>query len=293
MRSNLYRWFIVLCGVMTAGAIPASAQFSFNHAISRYYRDGYLWNPALAGNQNTRLYALRNGSWSGFEGSSVLYGLAADFDFHDNMGAGIHLSSFSSGVFERYTGALSYSYKLKINEDDYFRIGGDLSFYKGHLDMKEIASGGQPDPEATEFNGKGIRFDGDIGAYFEANGFSAGATGYNLGRVFKKASARESDLEVGQVLASYKIPFANKDFSLQPMVAWNVFYASSDILTAAAQLDYRGLFYTSLYWESTGSVMGGVGFTLRDAAEINLFYSSSNSYGYHDEFEIGLKYTIK
>jgi type IX secretion system PorP/SprF family membrane protein len=284
---------VVALVMMTAAVIPASAQFSFNNAISQYYRDGYLWNPALAGNQHTRFFALRNGSWSGFDGSSVLYGLAADFDFHENMGAGIHLASFSSGIIRRYAGALSYSYKIPVSEKGYFRIGGDLSFFKGHLDTKDIGYGGQADPEAVAFNDRGVRFNGDTGAWFEANGFSAGATGYNLGSVFKKSADRLSDIETAELMAAYKIRFSNKDFSLQPLVSYKVFYAADDIFTAAAQLDYRQLFYTSLYWESTGSVMGGIGFTLKDAAEINVFYCTRNRYGYHEQFEVGLKYLIK
>jgi hypothetical protein len=72
-----------------------------------------------------------------------------------------------------------------------------------------------------------------------------------------------------------------------------MYYKADNIFLVAAQFEYAKAFHTSLYWESTGSVMGGLGFLLDDRAEINFFYATKNRYGYHDQFEIGLKFKIK
>jgi hypothetical protein len=45
---------ILMASLITASAVvstPAMAQRYINNPVSQYYRDGYLWNPALAGQE--------------------------------------------------------------------------------------------------------------------------------------------------------------------------------------------------------------------------------------------------
>lgn len=293
MKTKIFKRLIVV--LFSIGfSFPALSQHTFNNSVSQYFRDGYLWNPALAGRVGTRIYGLFNSSWSGFDGAAQLIGLSADMDLGRNMGAGVRLSSYSSGIFKRYSGALSYAYEIKLKANSSLRLGGDLSFYKGHLDSKDMVSdGGQVDPAAASFNEKGIRFNGDLGAYYSINGFSIGATGYNLGAYFKSGDERASDLELAEVLSSYRFTLTNERLSLSPLAAYKVFTESDNIFVGGLQFEYDRIFHTSLYWQSTGSVMGGLGVILKEVAEINFFYTSKNKYGYRDQYEVGLKYMIK
>ncbi len=292
MKVQIFKILIVILSSIGL-SLPAWSQHTFNHSVSQYYRDGYLWNPALAGKDGSSVYGLFSSSWSGFDGSAKLVGIAADFDLGHKMGAGLHFTSYSSGIFNRYNGALSYAYKIKLKGNNSLRIGGNLSFYKGHLSSKEIESNGQVDPAVMSFNEKKIRFDGDIGASFSNKSFTFGLTGYNLSSYFKNTANLQSDLEIAELLSSYKFKLTNQQLSLAPLAAYRVFTKSDNIFVGGLQFQYDHIFHTSIYWQSLGSVMGGLGVMLKDIAEVNFFYTGKNKYGYRSQYEAGIKYNIK
>lgn len=281
-------WMMALA-LASGLANPASAQHTFNNSVSQYYRDGFLWNPALAGQDHTRFYGLYNSGWSGFDDGAKEIGLSADMDLGKSMGVGINLSSHSAGAFRQYAGALSYAYRIHLNDNSALRLGADLNFYKEHLDAKYLMAGGQADPVAESFNEKGVQFNGDFGVDYQVGGFEVGGTAYNLGAYFKKSEDRESDLQIFQALASYRFVLSNTKLSLTPLAAYKMFYQSDNIFLVATQFEYADLFHTSVYWESTGSVMGGIGFMVSHWGELNFFYTSKNKYGYHEQYEAGIK----
>lgn len=290
---SIIRGTLMLTSVLLLMQLSAFAQHTFNNAVSQYYRDGFLWNPAMAGAEGTRFYGLVNSAWSGFDGSSTQAGLSADMSLSEHMGVGINLASSSAGAFQRYAGAVSYAYDLTFNQKTGLRIGADLSLYKEHLDSKELMSGGQLDPVAASFNEKGVRFNGDLGADLHSGGLNLGATGYNLGGLFKHGDNKEADLQIAQFQSSYRFGLSNEKLSLTPLVSYKLFSEADDIFLVATQFEYQGIFHTSLYWESTGSVMGGLGFLIKDFGEANFFYTSKNKYGYHEQYEVGLKIKLK
>ena len=167
--------FILLASVVT---VPAMAQHNFNSSVAQYYRDGYLWNPALAGYDGSSIYGLYSSGASGFDGAPKNLALALDLDFGNKMGAGLRFNSYSAGALTAYSGALSYAYELRFDENNSLRLGGELSLYNQRIDSKYIVDGGQVDPVAMAFNDRGVLFDGNIGAFYNIKGFSAGATVY-------------------------------------------------------------------------------------------------------------------
>lgn len=289
----------LFCGIVPVLALsllwatPSTAQHTFNSSVAQYYRDGFLWNPAMAGEKHARFYGLYSGAWSGFDGAASEVGIAADTKLGKSMGIGINLSSHTAGAFRQYAGAVAYSYQLQFDETASLRLGGDLSLYKDHLDAKELTSGGQADPVAEAFNEKSVQFNGDFGADYRTGGFNLGATAYNLGAYFQKAGDREADLQIFQAVGSYRFTLPGDQLSLEPLAAYKMFYQSDNIFLAAAQFEYQDVFHTSIYWESTGSVMGGLGFMVSKWGELNFFYTSKNKYGFHDQYEAGIKVLLQ
>ncbi|SFV34558.1 PorP/SprF family type IX secretion system membrane protein [Thermoflavifilum thermophilum] len=272
--------------------LPAWGQMNYSNTIAEYFHNQYLWNPALAGSKQAQLYGLFDNVWLGFDGSSKFVEFSFDMPFTEKMGAGIILNSFSSGLFDQYRGALSYAYQISWDDNKKIRLGGNLSFYKAHLNVKDLSNNAQIDPVITEFNNKGMQLDGDLGAYLQFNAFSIGLSGYNLSNYFKKSEQQESDWEMSQVQLSYYFPIQENKFSLQPLIGYQMFHTTKNILITAMQFTYQNVFNTSLYWKSTGCIMGGLGLILNSNLEINIFYSSKNKYGYQEQYEAGIKYML-
>lgn len=294
MKVNIFKpAVIVLFTLAVLMDLPAKAQHTFSNSISQFYRDGYLWNPSLAGNNGKRFYGLLNNSWIGFDGSDKLIGFAGDIKVGDNMGAGIRLSSNTSGILQRYLAAFSYAFEIKMKNDASLRIGEDLSLYKEHLDSKSLIYDGQVDPEAASYsNHSGLKVNGDIGLSYNIKAFTLGATAYNVGAYLQSSDKRGTDMEIGEVATSYNFQFTDSKLSLTPLAAYEMYYSNDNIFTLASQLEYDHVFHVSAYWQSTGNIMGGVGLMLKNFGEVNFFYSTKNKYGYHEQYEVGLKYHI-
>ena len=278
---------------MAAISLPTLAQRYNNNPISQFYRNGYLWNPAMAGQEKgTRLYGLLNKSWIGFDGAPKYISFAGDMKIGEKSGVGLQLVSDKSGVLQRYMGVVSYSYVVKLSEKQNLRIGGDLNLYKEQLDNSVVNSGSQVDPTGKLYEDNGMEVNGNLGLSYETENFNLSATGYNIGAYSKKADERSADLAIAQFLTSYKFLCEDGKVSLRPLVAYKMYYKHEDILTAAMQLEYDNAFHASVYWQNTGNLMGGVGLMLKNLGEVNFFYSGKNKYGYNEQFEVGLKINI-
>lgn len=294
MERKLYNrvTLLLICSV-TLFSLTASAQRFFNNPISQYYRDGYLWNPAMAGNAGTRLYGLLNKSWIGFDGAPKQIGFAGDMKLNEKTGVGLQLTSDKSGVFQRYMGALSYAYKISFSETSNLRLGGNMSFYNERIDSKALVDEGQVDLTGTQFNEKSMEFNGDLGVAYESGNISIGATAYNLGTHLDKSDEKSADLAMGQAVASVKLQCEDERINIRPMIAYKLFYKHTNIFTAATQVEFDQVFHAGIYWQSTGNMMGGVGLMYKQLGEVNFFYSGKNKYGTNQQFEVGLKLKIQ
>ncbi len=270
----------------------ADGQRYFNNPIAQYFRNDYLWNPSFAGQATRpRIYALMNSSWTGFENAPRLINFSGDLAFGNNSGAGLQLISDKSGVLQRNLGAISYSYKVKFSDEEFLRLGTSLELYKERLDNNVINASGDVDPVVKEFNSRGWQFDGDFGLAYQNNNFMLGGAVFNLSsKNFKVAT---SDLALAQVQTSYKWYFDEENkMSISPLLSYKMYKQHENIFTGAAQFELDKVFHASLYWQSTGNMMGGLGVEIKDWIEANFFYSGKMKYGYNPQYEIGLKVVI-
>lgn len=287
-------FYSILLLVNIAFYQSVKAQSYFNNPISQYYQDRFLWNAAYAGaNDYAHIYQLLNKSWIGFDGAPTLFMMAADTRFGKNSGVGAQVISDKSGVLQRTTAKLSYSYKVKLDDKQLLRFGIAASMYRERLDESAyINSNGQADANVKTFNGKGWMADGDAGVVYENERFSFGAAATNLRKIFEKGNDQQSDLQTFQLNAAYTIQLEG-DMHIQPLVSYKHFLNSKDLFLGGAQFEYEKMFHASLLYQNTGSVQGGIGVPVKEIGEVNFFYGSNNRQGYGQQYEIALGIHIK
>ncbi|WP_158559091.1 PorP/SprF family type IX secretion system membrane protein [Deminuibacter soli] len=263
--------------------------------VSQFYRNGFLWNPALAGsNGKTHVYAFLNSGLTGFDGAPRVYGVAADAHFGNYSAAGLQVLSDKAGVLQRYTVTGTYAYQVKLDETQSIRIGANLTYYKQQLDNSAAVNNGQVDPNIKNFNGRGGYFDGDLGVTYENGQLELGATAYNLRSEVQSKQADMDGQGLAQLQCAYTIPLDDeKIMTLKPLVAYKAFQHVSGVVTGAVQFEYNHLFHTSLYWQNPGTIMGGAGVMLEELGELNFFYSNTSRYVHMAQYEVGIKINIQ
>ncbi len=277
---------VCLAVLLSASGIKAQQQ-SYT-PVSQYFQNGYLWNPAYAGSkEHTSVYALINNSWIGFDGAPVLAMVSVDMPFGNFSGAGFRFISDKSGLLQRTSGNVDYSFTVKMNEDQRLRLGITGSVYKEQLNTSAYINGVY-DPAVASFAQKGWQFESNFGAVYEHKKFSAGVAVYNLIHNLQKGGSGQSDYAVANFMVSNKFVLANKDMSIKPMVSYRVYSNVEGLLDIGAQFEYDHIFHASLIWRNNSSIGGGLGVILKNVGQLNAYYFSNNKYGYGQQYEIGL-----
>jgi len=280
------KYYLLVLGVFLCSAL--GAQQYFNTPISQYYRNGYLWNPAYAGSKDhPSIYTLLNNSWIGFDDAPTLAIVSGDLAFGNNSGGGIKIISDKSGLLQRTTATLDYSFSLKFSSNRRLRLGVSAGTFSQRLQNTDNAAA-MSDPLVPVFNAKSITVDGNLGAVYENGHFTLGAAFYNLRTDFQKNN-QQLDLAKANFMASWDFMLAVSDsISIKPLVSYKLFSESSGLLAMGFQLERNKVFNTSFMWQNTGSVIGNIGFRIPKMGEINFAYASNNKYGYGQQYEIGL-----
>ncbi|MGN6292979.1 MAG: PorP/SprF family type IX secretion system membrane protein [Chitinophagaceae bacterium] len=290
MKST-YICIVMLTCLLTGYA--ASAQTYTNNPISQYYRHGYLWNGAYAGaSKKPVLYGLANRSWIGFDGAPTVITFAGDLGFSTHSGAGVLVSSNKAGALQRVNARFNYSYRLDFSETQKLRMGVGLNTYRERLNMAAMGSDGAIDPAVRAFNEKGVYIDGEFGAVYENKKFTFAGSLMNLRRAVQKESIRPSDLPIFQLMASYSFA-AEENINLKPLASFKHFINQKNLFAGGLQMEYEKVFHASLLYQSTGSVLGMLGVTVKDMGELNIGYGSNNKDGYGQQWEVGLLFRLK
>lgn len=143
---------------------------------SHYFYKPMVYNPAFAGaGDATNLMFVSRAQWSGFKGAPQLNIATADGSLLNNkVGLGVMLVSDRKGITNRIGGDLSYSYRLKINDDMYLRLGIALGVINHEVDYSKAIVETANDPTLfTDSQSKTI-FNGNAGLAFVWKGLEFG-----------------------------------------------------------------------------------------------------------------------
>jgi type IX secretion system PorP/SprF family membrane protein len=280
--SGYRKYCLVLLAVWLCSAIHAQ-QYS-SDPVGQYYRNGYLWNPAYAGSKDhPSVYALLNNSWIGFDGAPTLAILAGDMAFGRNSGIGLKLISDRSGLLQRTTATLDYSFILRLDNEKRLRIGISAGTFTQRLNNTP----GAVDPLVYTFNAQKTTVDGSLGGVYENKNFTFSGAWYNLRNTFQKNGYAQVNVATTNFMISWRFKVASDSTSIKPLVAYKSFSAGGGLFAVGAQLERNKIFNTSLLWQNTGSVIGSIGLRIAKIGEVNFSYASNNRYGYGQLYEIG------
>lgn len=281
--------FLACVSMILLAAASGHAQLHYNTTASQFFRNRYMLNPAYAGSDSSlRIYGLINRSWMGFEGAPTTFQLSADRHLGNNGGVGLQVATNEAGILRRTQASLSYSYKIPMTrEDEYFRMGMSVSGYWEQL-KPSVVNEEPNDPVVQSFNEKGMRFEGDFGAYYHNRKYFISATMFNLGKWFSDLpDILPVDLETLRLAGGYTF-VPDENFTIQPLVAAQFYTKTPWLFRAGAEATYNGRVFASLFWLNNKTIQAGCGLKISEGCEVNIFYGSSNPQRVGEMMEVGL-----
>lgn len=289
MRSLLITVFFISTFLFICCNVQAQQQIE--NSISQYFRNRILWNAGFTGIDGSKVYAMQNRSWIGFDGAPVMTNITGEVNFGENSSAGLQITADLTGVLYRTYGVFNYAYRVSFEEAHELRIGVALALSNDRINNKYIEQGGVVDPILLNSINSKTQYDGSLGLVYINKRLNLGASFFRLRENFKSNNLFTGNLAIAQIGGTYDIYFNDyEEFNLRPLMLIKLFRKSSPILDLGAQFEYNNKFSTMLVYQSVGNIRAGAGIKISDFGEANFFYNTNIKIANasSQQYEIGL-----
>ena len=187
-----------------------------------YYINPSLHNPAAVGyNDRFEAYLIRNEKFRDFDGGNIFHAFTLGAGLKDGKyGVGINLTNNNIGIFNRIEADFAYSYRIKIDDEQFLRLGLSAGISDFRLNLsKTNADMNDELLQASHYNN--TEFIANIGAYYTYKNLTIGLAIPQLISRSKLTKYDGEDLyrQARHYLlsGSYEIPIRNiKDLSFVP-----------------------------------------------------------------------------
>jgi type IX secretion system PorP/SprF family membrane protein len=194
---------IFILSTLLTGATLSAQQIPLSE---NYFIDKYSFAPSYAGNFNTKfLFLGYRSDWTGIDGGPKTFRLSFNDAFMNNAGLGGKIIYDKAGIFSQLYILGSYSYRLKVNENNNILFGLSAGLYHNTLHIVDYYNDPNynADPSLISQDVKSkLKFMSDISLVWAMKGFEAG---------FMFSNINFGDANYDEVDVKYK-PLANFQF---------------------------------------------------------------------------------
>lgn len=261
--------FLWMTGLSMAQQVPF-----YNH----YLINPFVYNPAQTGNSayvNTSF--VRNQRYSSFGSTAVNNYLTVDGAImKDKAGLGLMVAHQTQGVQQQLMSSLSYAYRLKINDQNFFRIGFAAGILDNRIDYSELNAEQLNDPYLNDMRPTKPVFNLNVGILYQWKHLQIGvAVPQIAGNKVKYAN--QSDRGYYQLARHYmgtvQYDWLIKDkWKLQPNVLVRYMPNAPFQIDGGLQVMYRDQFWVSATYKSDYAVQFNAGMRLFDFLRVGYSY---------------------
>jgi type IX secretion system PorP/SprF family membrane protein len=283
---------ITLIGIIT-GAMLYAQQMPLSE---NYFLDKYSLAPSYAGNFNNRyLFVGYRSDWSGVDGGPKTFRLSYNDHFMQNAGYGGKFIYDKAGIFKQIILMGSYSYNIKINDNQRIMFGISAGFYSNTLNLKDYFN--DPayniDPALISANVTSkLKFMSDVSVVYSFKGIDAGFLFSNINfgdSKYQDVDVHYKPLANYQVHASYNYIVSDK-WDINPLVLLRGGRYIKSQLEIASSVVYLKTIWGSLLFRDPGIWGIGVGGNIIKGLKLgyNFNFASTVASRFYNNHEIVL-----
>jgi type IX secretion system PorP/SprF family membrane protein len=271
---------------------------------TNYLLNNYAYNPAVAGSEGNLKASLNyRDQWSGFKGApkTFLLSVHGPLKKSPKIAIGGIVINDQSGLLQRTSGYISFTYHLKLNKKTKlaFGLSGGVVQYRVKLYDKVIYD--KDDRFLYDNIVNATTYDGNAGLYLYHDKFFIGISGMQIfsNKVqFKKGFDAKAVLTPNiYVNAGYNIK-AGKTFVIQPSVLVKFNQPTPYQPEYALKGIYKDVFWLGVMYRTDDAICPMVGFTIKDLCTVaySFDYTVSSFAKYNrgtNEFNLTFKFGKK
>jgi type IX secretion system PorP/SprF family membrane protein len=270
MKRILSLCLIGMSGLTSAQQLPVTSQYLINK---------FALSPAYAGhNESFEAFLLYRNSSVGIPNSPRLKDVNVNGAITKNMGIGASLSNEQAGIFNSFTGALSYSYQVNLTHSQALRFGLSGGFFENHIDLSGSRQKDLNDPVALSNQQQAMVFDAGAGVMYRYKGLNAGIAIPRLIESRLESSSGNSLYTLKRHYTghlSYNYPI-NRAWRAEPFLIVRKTAASPLLIEAAAMVNYMGQFWLAGSYKNNAVYAASAGLVYRRLAVSYTFEFSSS-----------------
>lgn len=290
---------LIILTIILAGITSKAQQSPISE---NYFMDRYSLAPSYAGNYNPKyLITGYRSDWSGITGGPKTFRLSYNdlFSFMKNAGYGGKIIYDKAGIFSQLYILGSYSYNLKVNEDQQIMFGLSSGIYKNKLNLLDFYN----DPKYTldpsliseNINSK-LKFMSDISAVWAYKKIEAGIMFSNISfgyASYKEVKLKYNPLSNFQVHVVYLYSINDK-WDINPLVLYRGGQNIKGQLEVASQFVWQKKLSVNLVYRDPDIIGFGLGANISNFLKIgyNFNYATNVAMGVLNNHEVSIGINI-
>jgi type IX secretion system PorP/SprF family membrane protein len=283
------------------GIISGASLYAQQMPLSEnYFLDKYSLSPSYAGNFNNKyLFMGYRSDWSGIEGGPKTLRLSYSDAYKQNMGYGGKFIYDVAGIFKQTILLGTYSYRVKLTEEQVILFGLSLGFYSSTLNISDFYNDPKYslDPALVNANlTSKLKFMSDFSAVYRFKGLDAGLlfSNINFGDAkYQDVNIHYKPLSNFQIHASYTYAISEK-WAVSPLMILRGGKYIKSQFEFASQVIYQKNFWGSLMFRDPGIWGAGIGANIGRGLKIgyNFNIATATAPRYFNNHEICLGVNI-
>lgn len=264
--------------------VAVSAKAQQLPLYSQYFNNPMLINPGFTGSTD-RIEAnvIHRNQWKNIPGAPVTSVMSVDGVTNDEkIGLGLVVFDDKMGLFAKRGIYTSYSYKLKLAEDQYLRPGLSFGMQDVMIDFSKANVSDASDPNMYTTTNRKASFDANFGITYNWKTLNAGVSVLQLvGNKYRFNNDTIAYYKSNQkinIFASYVVALDKSDkFHARPVLSANITPKAPFQMDVFANFDYSEM------------IFAGVGYRMKNAVSFNLGvkWNQSLKVSYNYDLAIG------
>jgi len=170
---KLFRFLSI--SIMLLSCFLFKAQAQQVSLVDQYYINPSVYNPAAVGYNNLfQAYLIRNEKFRDFDGGQIFHSFTLEAGLKEGKyGVGINLSNNNVGIFNNTQADFTYSYRIKIDDQQFLRLGLSAGISDFRLSLNNTNADMNDDLlQGNHYNN--TEFIANIGAYYTNKNLTIG-----------------------------------------------------------------------------------------------------------------------
>lgn len=267
---------------ITLFALKVSAQQT--PIYSQYYMNPYLYNPAAAGGNGTRLFFHYRNQWVNIEGSPETYAFTFDGKLKgEQVGLGVTFYNDVSNVISRSNISISSSYTAKLAEAHYLSFGMSVQAIQNKINFDEIRAEDMTDPNLLNSIDQKTAFDMNAGLLYRwkklrlgiaADQLLQNVINYEDASIFRAFRYQLVRHYISNLSYDFKL---NDKFNIQPMLIARIIQGLSAQFDASVIGKYNDIVWSGVGYRHKIGWTFSAGFTIQNQIQLGYTYEIPSS----------------